>query len=181
MQQTNEELQLKLKDKEWPNCGIDHQREIVRAIVIDDEGFFYFVRADRDDDFGRAITIETAGGGVEEGERLDEAILRELHEELGAQCEIVCKIGVVTDFYNLIHRKNINNYYLCKVNCFGEKHLTKEELYCFHISTLKLTYIQAVAEYYTRSSTKLGKLLANRELPILKQAKLLLDNGILQQ
>ena len=38
--------------------------------------------------------IETAGGGVEEGEDLIAAIKRELKEELGAEVEVVCKIGV---------------------------------------------------------------------------------------
>ena len=41
---------------------------------------------------------------------------RELKEELGADVEVVCKIGVVSDYYNLIHRHNINNYFLCRVN-----------------------------------------------------------------
>ena len=45
-----------------------------RAIVFDDAGYFYFVRAERDDDFGRATLIETSGGGVEAGEDLDSAI-----------------------------------------------------------------------------------------------------------
>ena len=30
----------------------------------------FFVRAERDDDFGKATLIERAGGGVEEGEDL---------------------------------------------------------------------------------------------------------------
>ena len=63
-----EELLLKLEDNEWPLTGIDHDRMIARAIVVDDDGYFYFVRADRDDDFGKATLIETAGGGVEAGE-----------------------------------------------------------------------------------------------------------------
>ena len=40
---------------------------------------------------------------------------------------MVCKIGVVSDYYNLIHRHNINNYFLCKVESFGEKELTEDE------------------------------------------------------
>ena len=39
-------------------------------IVYDEKEQFYFVRAERDDDFGKATLIETAGGGVEEGEDL---------------------------------------------------------------------------------------------------------------
>ena len=60
-----EQINLELTDGEWPYEYTDHDRQIVRAIVYDDEGYFYFVRADRDDDFGRAVIIETSGGGVE--------------------------------------------------------------------------------------------------------------------
>lgn len=60
---------------------------------------FYFVRAERNDDFGQATIIETAGGGVEE----------------------------------------------------------------------------AIREYEYRSNTRLGKLIANRELPVLHRAKEIID------
>lgn len=170
-----DELMLHLQDEEWSLEYTDHDREIVRAIVFDEEGNFYFVRAERDDDFGKATLIETAGGGVEKGEDLLAAIRRELKEELGASVEILCKIGVVSDYYNLIHRHNINNYYLCKAVSFGEKNLMQDEIECFHLSTLKLTYEEAVAEYERCSSTRLGRLVANRELPVLRQAKKILD------
>jgi 8-oxo-dGTP pyrophosphatase MutT (NUDIX family) len=165
------ELLIELQDTEWPFEYTDHDRRIVRAIVFDEEGYFYFVRAERDDDFGRATLIETSGGGVEIGEDMDSAIKRELKEELGAEVQVVCKIGVVSDYYNLIHRHNLNNYFLCKVVSFGDKHLTQDEIEDFHLSTLKLTYEEAVAEYERRRETRLGRLIANRELPILKKAR----------
>ena len=171
----DEELHLNLEDKEWPLTTIDHDRMIARAIVVDGDDNFYFVRANRDDDFGKATLIETAGGGVEPGENLDTAIRRELIEELGAEVEVICKIGVVSDYYNLIHRHNINNYYLCRVKSFGDKHLTQDEIEDFHLSTLKLHYDEALAEYEKCSSTRLGRLVANREVPVLKHAKDLLD------
>ena len=175
MQINDTEFLLKLTDKEWQFEYTDHDRSIARAVVFDDEGYFYFVRAERDDDFGKAKLIETSGGGVEAGEDLSEAILRELKEELGATAQIICKIGVVSDYYNLIHRHNVNNYFLCKALSFGSNDLTKEELEDFHLSTLKLTFEEAVAEYKLRSSTKIGRLIANRELPILEKAKEILD------
>ena len=122
------ELYLELKDEEWPFTYTDHDRQIVRAIVFDDAGWFYFVRVQRDDHFGKATLIETSGGGVEKGEDLLSAIHRELQEELGAQVEVVAKLGVVSDYYNLIHRHNINHYYLCRVTSFGEKHLMPDEI-----------------------------------------------------
>lgn len=173
--QLNNEINVELLDNEWPFDYTDHDRMIARAIVFDDEGYFYFVRAERDDLFGKATLIETSGGGVEEGEALDDAILRELNEELGVNAEVICKLGVVSDYYNLIHRHNINNFYLCRALSFGEKHLMPDEIEYFHLSTLRLTYDEATAEYDRCSSTKLGRLIANRELPILKRAKEIID------
>ena len=115
----NNELILDLQDNEWVYEYTDHDRPIARAIVFDEDGHFYFVRAQRDDDFGKAVLIETSGGGIEDDESPEDAVLRELREELGAKVDIICKIGIVRDYYNLIHRHNINNYYLCKVKGFG--------------------------------------------------------------
>ncbi len=171
----NKEINIELQDTEWQQEYIDHDRNIARAIVYDENGMFYFVRAERDDDFGKATLIETAGGGVEIGEELLTAIKRELKEELGVIVDVVCKIGIVSDYYNLIHRHNINNYFLCKIKSFGEKHLTQDEIESFHLSTLKMTYKEAVMEYENRKSTRLGTLVANRELPVLHRAKEIID------
>ncbi len=171
MKMNPNELHISLVDNEWPFEYIDHDREIVRAIVYDDEGYFYFVHAERDDDFGKCSIIETSGGGVEKGEELISAIRRELREELGVEVEVVCKIGVVEDYYNLIHRHNINNYFLCRVISFGEKNMTDDEINTWHLTTMRLTYDKAVAEYENSKDSRLGRLIANRELPILTRAK----------
>ncbi len=164
------EITLELQDNEWPMTGIDHDRQIARAIVVDGNGNYYFVRAVRDDDFGAATLIETSGGGVESGEAPDAAIRRELREELGAEVEILGRLGVVSDYYNLIHRHNINHYFLCRALSFGDRRLTEDEREQFHLSTLKLGFDAAVAEYERRACTPLGRLVANRELPILRRA-----------
>jgi len=87
----------------------------------------------------------------------------------------LCKIGVVEDYYNLIHRHNINNYYLCRAVSFGKTHLMPDEIEQFHLSILKLSYDEAFLEYEKRSTTKLGSLIANRELPVLRYAKCILE------
>lgn len=176
MKKEFENITLELCDEEWEFQGVTHDRQIVRAIVFDGDGYFYFVRVDRDDDFGKAKYMETAGGGVEDGENPDLAIYRELEEELGASVEMICKIGVVSDYYNKIKRHNINNYYLCRVISFGEKHMTEDEINSWHLSTAKLTYDEAVEEYEKGRETPIGRLVCNRELPILKRAKEILEN-----
>ncbi len=164
-------LNIELHDEEWQLDYIDHDRQIARAIVFDDEKNLYFVRAVRDDDFGKAILIETAGGGVEQGESLWEAVRRELREELGVEVEILCKLGVVSDYYNLIHRHNISNYYLCKIVSFGSTNMTNEEINNFRLSTLKMGFQDAVREYEQCADTKLGRLVAKREVPVLMFAE----------
>ena len=170
-----EKIRLELTDNEWPFEYVSHDRNIVRAIVVDDNNNFYFVRADRDDDFGKCAVIETSGGGVEDGEELEAAIKRELLEELGAEVEIITKIGTVSDYYNLIHRHNINNYYLCRVISLGETNLTEDEANRFHLSTLILPYDEALHEYERCMTSPLGRLIGNREVPILKKAKEIID------
>jgi 8-oxo-dGTP pyrophosphatase MutT (NUDIX family) len=121
------------------------------------------------------VVIETSGGGVEDGEKLESTIKRELLEELGAEVEVITKIGTVSDYYNLIHRHNINNYYLCRVISLGEKHLTDDEKNRFHLSTLILPYDEAKKEYERCMASPLGRLIGNREVPILKRAKEIID------
>ena len=134
-------------------------------------------------------SIESTGKTREDAVR---AALRELglHEdevaraddfvhELGdhaLEVEILGEVGAVSDYYNLIHRHNINNYYLCRILSLGDRHLTRDEMDKYHLSTLKLSYDEAVSEYEKRSNTRLGRLIANRELPVLKRARELLDD-----
>lgn len=168
-------LHLELQDEEWPFTYTDHDRHVVRAVVVDKEGNFYFMRAVRDDDFGVATIIETSGGGVEDGEDLSVAIRRELKEELGAEVEILAEIGTVSDYYNLIHRHNINHYFLCRATAFGDTQMTEDEIHRFHLSTLKLSYDEAMAEYARCKNCALGRVIAAREMPIVRRAKEILD------
>ena len=164
-------LKIELQDNEYPFEYIDEHRNVVRAIIYDDEGYFYFARIHRDDIFAKdAEFIETSGGGVEQGEDLITAIKRELKEELGMEVEVKEQIGIVSDYYNLINRHNINNYFLCKKISIGDNHLTKEEANIFHLTMLKIKYDDAVKEYERCAVNGLGRLIRNRELPILKEA-----------
>jgi hypothetical protein len=39
----NQDLYIELTDEEWPLTYTDHDRNIARGIVFDDDGNFYFV------------------------------------------------------------------------------------------------------------------------------------------
>ncbi len=166
---------LELEDKEWERAGEQKDRHCARAIVVDDLEQFYFVQITRDDLFGCGTYIETAGGGIEESENAEEAVLREVKEELGIKSELLCKIGIVSDYYHALNRHNINHYYLCKVKSRGEQELLDYEKNDFNMKVLTLSYEEAVKLYEQQTDKKLGRLLTNRELPILKVAKQWLD------
>lgn len=170
-----EELHIELQDCEWPESTIDHTRNIARAVAVDEEGFFYFVKTERVDEFGNATHIETSGGGMEEGEDPEHTVLRELKEELGAEAEVICKLGQVSDYYNVIGRHNLTNYFLCRIKNLGARALTEDEQDRFHLETVKLTYDEAMKEYTDNRTSRIGRLIANREVPILRHAKEVLD------
>ena len=107
---------------------------------------------------------------MEPGETPEEAILRELQEELGADTEIICKIGVVSDYYNLKHMHNINNYFLCRALSFGPRHLMPDEIEDFHLTVRKFRIEEAIAMYRRYACTRFGRLVAAREIPIIFRA-----------
>ena len=48
------------------------------------------------------------------------------------------------------------------------------EIRDFHMETLKLSYEEAIKEYEKCSNTKLGRLIAQREVPVLEEVKKML-------
>nr|WP_308509475.1 hypothetical protein [uncultured Stomatobaculum sp.] len=72
------------------------------------------------------------------------------------------------------HSHNLNHYFLCRVKSFGETKLTRDEEEEFHLKKMKLRYEEALAAYEAGLDSRLGRLLAKRELPVLKRAKTLL-------
>ena len=56
-----------------------------------------------------------------------------------------------------------------------DENLTKDETEEFQMSGLKLTYEEAADEYELRRETKLRRLIANRELPVLMRAREIIE------
>lgn len=167
-----------LKDNEYPYRGIDESRDVVRVMLMNEEGKFLFHHLLGDDIFGYRDYFETPGGGVEKGETLEEAIKRECIEETGYNIDIISPIGEVIDYYNLIHRKNLNHYFLAKT--IGEKepvHFVSKGDYWIH-ETVALTLEEAGILYERKAVTPLARLLLQREKPIIKETRKLLDSPL---
>ena len=163
-------INLILKDNQYPNNGIDHTRKVVRAILLNDKNEVCLLKIYGEDIFGLRDYYETPGGGVDDHETFEEALIRELDEEVGVLAHIMMYLGEVIDYYNLIKRKNINRFYLCKIDSITKIHheSSGDDL----IKDVNFVSIdEAIKLYEDNDKTKVGRLVKQRELPFLKEVK----------
>lgn len=166
-------LILNLEDTEYPYTNTTHTRIVVRAIVLNESNKVGLCVVSRDDIFGKNDYLETPGGGKEENETLEEGLKRELDEEIGYKVNIIKIIGQVNDYYNLINRRNENHYFLCRIDAKTSiHHVSKGDEYIKDIIWLDID--EAIARYRKFKDYGLEKLVKNRELPILYEAKKIL-------
>lgn len=162
-------IELFFEDDQYPSNGYNHTRVIARAIVLDKDNLILINKVKRDDMFGNYTYLETPGGGVDNGETIEEGLKRELEEELGVTVEIIEKLGIVTDFYNLLKRKNINHYYLVKV--INHVKIHHESLGDSLIASIeKMSLEELIKHYDIEPDKEIISLVKKRELPILKEA-----------
>ncbi|MCQ2742770.1 MAG: NUDIX hydrolase [Bacilli bacterium] len=170
-------LFIRLKDDQYPFKGVTHVRDVARAIVLNEDGKIAIHRIYRNDVFCDQHYLETPGGGVDEGETPEEAVIRECEEELGYIVEVLEKIGRVDDFYNLIGRENHNFFFLCKIKEYKGKHFESDGDN-FIQETIWIDIDEAISLYEKMEDTFVSKLVKQRELPMLKEAKKVLDNKV---
>lgn len=88
-------------------------RKAVRAIVIDSDNNLGILHITNHSYY------ELPGGGVEEGETLEEACIRECKEEVGCNVEIVSEIGRTLEYRK--EKERINESFCYVVKVVGEK------------------------------------------------------------
>ena len=164
-----------LKDTEYEFKGIKEVREIARSVMINEKNEVALLKIKgEDEDFGKRDYYELPGGGVERGETLEETVKREMQEETGYEVEVIAPIGKVIDYYNAIYRENHNHYFLTKAKRYVGTNYTDLEKRL--VATLVFVKIDKAIELYENEMYyKIGKLVQNRELPILKLAKIMME------
>lgn len=158
---------LKFNDTQYPFTGITHTRRVVRAILLDENNNVVLHTIRRNDNFCNQTYFETPGGGVEDNESYKEGLKREIAEEVGCDIEIEKYLGQVIDFYNLIGRKNINHYYLCRVLKRGKKHFASSGDNLI-IETKSYNIEEAYNLMSNQENTLVSYLVKQRELPFIK-------------
>ena len=97
-------------------------REAVRVVLFNEKGEIALMH------IGKYDVYKLPGGGMEHGETLERAFVRELLEETGCEAEKIAEIGVTVekrDDWKLIQ---ISHCYTAKVTKMGENHLDKGEV-----------------------------------------------------
>ena len=161
---------FKFIDDQYMFTGVDHTREIARAILLDENDNVCLEYLLDDDGFGPRDYYETPGGGIKANETHEQAIKREIEEEVGYKCEIISFLGEVDDYSNLIKRHNHNYYYLVRRGEKVHQHLEEDE----KIRINKIIWVsidEAIRLYENMQNVLVGRLVKQRELPILKLAK----------
>ena len=167
-------INLFLKDDQFETKGVPHDRRIVRGILFNDKNEVCILHIHRNDIFGNQCYYETSGGGIDEGEDEVTALKRELDEEVGVRVEVGKKIGVVDDYYNLISRHNINNYYFAKVTGYTRIHHESDGDDMIE-KILWLPLDEVINRVENMEDIGVSKIVKQRELPIFKEAKRMLE------
>lgn len=169
---------LSLKDEQYPLEYIDHTRYIARAILLNEKNEVALIKVNGDDIFGHRDYYETPGGGKKDKEPLRKACVREVQEETGFESEIIQELGLVVDYYNLIHRRNRNYYYLARTSHYVGKHLDKYETKMLE-KVIWVSINEAIRLYENMGGSGVAILVRERELPILKKVKKILERSAL--
>lgn len=98
----------------------EREREGCRAIIIKENKVLLSWEE-------RKNVYMSPGGGVENGESLEECVVRELQEEAGYKVKPIKPFVKVNEYcYETLW---VNNYFICEIEGECERHLTESEIY----------------------------------------------------
>ena len=147
-------------------------RRAARAVLQDHNGYVYLLNVTK------LGYHKLPGGGIDEGEKVIEALKRELLEEVGCECEVGEEIGEVIEYrdYDDGGLKQISYCYLAnQVGDQVEANLEEGEL-AEGMVQIKAAGIKEAIELLEndRPDNLEGKFIQKRDIEILKKAQELL-------
>lgn len=104
--------------------GLSNQRprRTARAIVKSQSGLYAVMYAQKFN------LYSLPGGGIEDGEDAQTALVREIYEETGCVCDEIEELGIVTENRASLDYTQINHYYIVTTEQVpAQNHLTEAE------------------------------------------------------
>ena len=148
------------------NMGL---REASRAVLIDENGLVPLLFV------SRLNYHKLPGGGVDKGETKEQALEREILEEVGSRIKIVEEIGKVIEIRSKFNVKQVSYCYLGKILSKGEPNFTEEELRDgFRLVWVNLEKAISMLENESPGNYQ-GSLIKQRDLVVLKEARKMLS------
>lgn len=140
-------------------------RKAARAVVFDKQGKVAILHATKRN------YHKIAGGGIEEGENIKIALVREIYEETGSKAKIGEEVGAIIEYKEEHKRVQISYCYLAKAISHGKPHFTKSEKDEGFVLEW-LTMDEAIKKFKKDNLSHYGaKFMSTRDLTFLKEAK----------
>ena len=148
------------------NVKLRNFRVAARAVVIDENERICMIHT-KSDYYG------LPGGGVEAGELLEEALVREIAEETGYEASIIAPLGKVLEDSQRKDRHQISFFYLCRAGKRIPRNRTDEEkeieLEPVWMENIEAALVAARSESCVMEAEKL-ELIKQRNLAALTEA-----------
>ena len=115
-----------LKDEDFGLKSIEFNNPRIRygargIVIRDDDKIAIFNKSNKNE-------YKLPGGGVDEGENIEEAFKREVMEETGCEIEIIGRLGTIEEHKSLDNFKQISHVFVGKVvNDTNKLELTQKE------------------------------------------------------
>lgn len=152
-----------------PFYGEWYLRRAVRAIVLSETGDVYLLK------MSARNYHKLPGGGIDAGETIEEALQRELFEEIGCPAEVTGEVGEIVEFRSEMSMEQHSYCYLAKQSGpLRETALEEDEVEDGAETVVAATIDDAIALLEADEPNNYdGKFIQKRDLTFLRAAKML--------
>ncbi len=161
---------LKVIHDQEPKGEGYQERHAVRAVILDDKGKIPLLF------LAKYNFHSLPGGGIEESETTEQALIREIKEETGCQINLIKPIGRIIEYRSVLKAKRINDAYLGTVTQKGTPMFTEGEI--ADVSQLVWKNLDEAIQTIESDEPNIykGLFIQQRDLTFLKEAQRVINS-----